>query len=353
MHRLRKLERRRLRTRLRSGRFPRVLTAVGYEIDNAEKTATNSDTTLKSFASRKVGRVFRDLVSHPPPERTPDALHRLRSRVRRARYAAEMFAPVLGKPVQRLAALYKDIADDLGTVHDMDVVPTMSIPGAPQPSPWVMANVRRLRRKSLHAFAKHWKTLRMPQTMADVRGALEHVRKGPVARLYIVRHGIAVDIGKHGVKHDHERMLSARGRKRTQKIGRALALLDWAPDRVLTSPLVRALETARIMAKLSGNNPRLSTSKRLAPDTPIERMAATVVGAVDSAVVVVGHMPSLGKLAGYLLTGDESIELPLKKAGVCCLAFEGSVAPGAGRLEWLMQPRHLAALARKLGRITL
>lgn len=66
--------------------------------------------------------------------------------------------------------------------------------------------------------------------------------------LYIVRHGIAVDLGKEGVTQDDDRMLNGEGRKKTRQIAKALRKLDCTPGRVVTSPLIRAAETADILA---------------------------------------------------------------------------------------------------------
>ena len=65
--------------------------------------------------------------------------------------------------------------------------------------------------------------------------------------LYIVRHGIAVDIGTNGVTSDATRMLSEEGRRKTNEIGASLAVLGVTADIILTSPLVRAYETAEIL----------------------------------------------------------------------------------------------------------
>jgi phosphohistidine phosphatase len=62
--------------------------------------------------------------------------------------------------------------------------------------------------------------------------------------------------------------------------------------------------------------------------------------------MLVGHMPYLAETASELLGGTTRIMITLKRAGVCCISFESEPAEGKGRLEWLLQPRHLRALAR-------
>jgi phosphohistidine phosphatase len=68
--------------------------------------------------------------------------------------------------------------------------------------------------------------------------------------------------------------------------------------------------------------------------------------ALRRGVALVGHQPSLGLLAAWLLQGDDArFMLPLKKGGVALLTFEGLPAAGQGELEWLLPPRLLRALA--------
>ena len=114
-----------------------------------------------------------------------------------------------------------------------------------------------------------------------------------------------------------------------------------------TSPLPRAEETARIMAEV------------LCPDVPFEKCeflrigasAESVVGWLkglrEDSVMIVGHMPGVAEIASSLLTKRPGLDIVFKKAAVCCISFEGAPASGSGRLEWLLQPAQLSALAGK------
>src|SRR5438309_12026701 len=67
-------------------------------------------------------------------------------------------------------------------------------------------------------------------------------------RIYLVRHGIAVDPAEKGALDDYSRPLTARGRRRFRRLARAFARLGEPPDFIFTSPLVRAVQTAEILA---------------------------------------------------------------------------------------------------------
>jgi phosphohistidine phosphatase SixA len=63
-------------------------------------------------------------------------------------------------------------------------------------------------------------------------------------------------------------------------------------------------------------------------------------------MTLVGHLPSLEYLVAALLGGDAPVKVRLRKAGVCAIDFDTSPAAGAGRLEWLLQPRQLRLLGK-------
>lgn len=114
--------------------------------------------------------------------------------------------------------------------------------------------------------------------------------------------------------------------------------LERSLARILTSPLVRAAETAQILAETCEGGVEVESFDALAPGhsfrTVIERLAKLPA---DETVALVGHEPDLGKLAGVLLIGAPAA-LPLKKAGACVISFDGPVTAGTGHLEWFLTP---------------
>lgn len=161
--------------------------------------------------------------------------------------------------------------------------------------------------------------------------------------IYIVRHAIAEEVAADG--RDESRALTPEGRKKMKKAARGLAALDVAPARLFSSPLVRARETAEILAgELGGLEVELTDT--LAPGVD-ERALTRLVDAtpVGDDVMLVGHEPDLSSMLAYWLTGSRGgFETDFKKGAVACLAIDLLPPRGKAILEWLLT-------AGQLGRI--
>ena len=166
--------------------------------------------------------------------------------------------------------------------------------------------------------------------------------------IYFFRHGPAGHRDPTRWPDDAQRPLTAHGIERTREAARGLARIERNGTQVWTSPLERAAQTATILSEELGLEDALETVDLLAPGDA-HRAIVQRLGAIDpaSTVFLVGHEPDLGRLASFLLFGSPGIQLALKKAGVCSLAFEGAVRPGAGRLQAFLPPKVLRRLARK------
>jgi phosphohistidine phosphatase len=163
--------------------------------------------------------------------------------------------------------------------------------------------------------------------------------------LYLMRHGIAAEPTPG--TNDAERALTPEGVRKTTRVAVGLQRLDVKPDVILTSPLRRAAETARLVADVLAPRAGVELYPPLAGGLP----AADVVRGLRPhrrarALFLVGHQPDLGDLASYLLTGTASLApLPFKKAGVAAITL-GAVPPrAAGALEWFLTPSQLRAIA--------
>jgi phosphohistidine phosphatase len=173
----------------------------------------------------------------------------------------------------------------------------------------------------------------------------------PVARrteLLLLRHGIAQEREAGCV--DAERALTDRGRRRTEAVARRLVELGLGVDRLLSSPLLRARQTAEIAAA-AGLAPALELTEALAPGAdPLPQLQAWWPTAIPAGpgprrLGVVGHEPDLGRLAARLI-GAPAGAIALRKAGVALLELheaggaEGTaVSPASLRL--LLSPRVL------------
>lgn len=163
--------------------------------------------------------------------------------------------------------------------------------------------------------------------------------------LYLVRHGIAKDVGEDGVRRDFDRPLSALGLERTEQVMAGLdKIIDEYPDVILTSPLIRARETADICAdQLQGSREVVATDM-LEPGVPPVEMMQWMDHLDWTCMMLVGHMPDMAMLAGACLATDE-LDIVFKKASICFIRFDRHIQPEGGELEWHLQPGILRKLA--------
>jgi phosphohistidine phosphatase len=163
-------------------------------------------------------------------------------------------------------------------------------------------------------------------------------------RLYLVRHGVAVDRDDPDCPPDTERPLTPKGMKKTHAAALGLFALDVKPDAILTSPWLRAVQTAEIFCEVIG----FSSSKIVRSDalkgtsTPAE-LLRDLSKLKAKEVMCFGHEPHLHLVIGQILhTGARITEL--KKAGVACLDLE-RISPPQGQLVALYPPKTLRLLA--------
>jgi phosphohistidine phosphatase len=161
-------------------------------------------------------------------------------------------------------------------------------------------------------------------------------------RLYLLRHGIAVTPGTPGIADD-ERPLTPRGRKRMRQIACGLKSLGLKLDRLITSPLPRALETAEIVAEALGGDYLLEQADALRADRSADSIRQWLMTRTEPRLMIVGHNPAFSELPGLLVTGEPIPLCELRKGGVAAFA---NGPDGGIRLDWLARPR----LLRRVGR---
>lgn len=118
--------------------------------------------------------------------------------------------------------------------------------------------------------------------------------------LYIMRHGPADARSPTG--RDYDRALTQSGRERTMTVARELGRLAQNPSRIFSSPLVRARETAQIVASLLQGTPSVEIRAELAPDGDHFSFVNALL-TTDTSSLVVGHEPDVSELASRLLPG--------------------------------------------------
>lgn len=164
--------------------------------------------------------------------------------------------------------------------------------------------------------------------------------------LYVIRHGIAEEVGPEG--SDGSRRLTPGGRRKLRAAAAGMRALGLAFDALLTSPLVRAAETAAIVAEAFGGRPAPRELAALEPGVPpVETVRALRAFARSKHVAVVGHEPGLSSVAALLLTGSpDGLRLVLKKGGLLHLEVRDPGRGGGATLRCMLTPRQLRRLGR-------
>ncbi|MBA5866041.1 MAG: hypothetical protein GDA67_05000 [Nitrospira sp. CR1.3] len=163
----------------------------------------------------------------------------------------------------------------------------------------------------------------------------------------LFRHGIAIE-REEWEGPDGDRPLTDRGAKRVEQVAAGFKWLELQPTHVVTSPLVRALDSAKILHHALRVRSALQIIDELLPDAPPERLL-TLLSELppESCALCVGHEPHLGLAASVMLAGKPSTAFPFKKAGACLIEISMPLKPGKGSLRWWMGPSQLRALGKK------
>jgi phosphohistidine phosphatase len=162
--------------------------------------------------------------------------------------------------------------------------------------------------------------------------------------LYLVRHAIAAERGDDW-PDDTKRPLTNQGVSRFREVVKGLVWFDVALDEIYSSPLVRARQTADLLAAGLSDSPPVRTLDELAPGHEPARLCAELAKRVKRRrVALVGHEPDLGELAAALLGAKRA--LAFRKGGICRIDVDRLGPSASGSLIWFLPPKVL----RKAGR---
>jgi phosphohistidine phosphatase len=165
---------------------------------------------------------------------------------------------------------------------------------------------------------------------------------GPT-ELYLVRHAIAAERGDDW-PNDDKRPLTARGVSRFEECVSGLAKMGVVIDEIFTSPLVRAKQTADLLASGLPGKPAVKILDVLSPGhAPGSVMAQLAKQAHRRRMALVGHEPDLGELAAHLIGAGRA--LPFKKGGICRIDVESLTSRRPAALTWFVTPRLLRKIA--------
>lgn len=162
--------------------------------------------------------------------------------------------------------------------------------------------------------------------------------------LYVIRHGIAEDRGPDG--KDASRALTPEGVEKLREVAEGLDALGVRWDLVLTSPLVRARQTADVLLKgmtKKGDRPEVVVTSTLVPEaSPSAVLTELATHPAAARIALVSHEPLVSALAAQLL--GSAVPLAFKKGGVCRIDFETAPPDGKGVLRWFAPPKVLRTL---------
>jgi phosphohistidine phosphatase len=165
---------------------------------------------------------------------------------------------------------------------------------------------------------------------------------------YIMRHGLASPRTSVGSADDAKRPLTPEGKKKTQASARGLLRLGLELDWIVTSPLVRAVETAGIVSDSLDSKIPMDISDTLRPGGSPEALIAFLASHPHrKRVLVVGHEPDLGELAARLIGAGRDAHLAFKKGGCCRIDIDEFPPKSPGQLVWWLTPRVMRKLDQK------
>jgi phosphohistidine phosphatase len=162
--------------------------------------------------------------------------------------------------------------------------------------------------------------------------------------LYFFRHGIAMDREDPHITSDQDRPLTEEGVRKTQAAAQGLSRLKVGFDKILTSPWLRATQTADILSEVlemeSEELPELAGNRTV--DDLLQALAQQRGGRM----LLVGHEPLLGNTVGRLLCGAGEFRIDLKKSGVCAVQVDDLPPQAPATLAWLLTSKQLRMIGR-------
>ena len=155
-------------------------------------------------------------------------------------------------------------------------------------------------------------------------------------QVYLLRHGIAED--QHAGKSDAQRRLTPRGVRRLKDVLKQASSYETVPSLVLSSPLVRAFETAEIAAsELGYKNDILQTTALTPESSPAQVWEEIRIHRGESAILLVGHEPLFSSLYSFLLDSP-SLAVRVRKGSLGRIELDASSPRARGILHWILVP---------------
>ena len=165
--------------------------------------------------------------------------------------------------------------------------------------------------------------------------------------LYLLRHGLATEPSVRRLAKDSERSLTPEGKRKMRQIAKSMKALELSFDLILSSPYLRARQTAEIVASAFRADQKLVLAEELTPGASAKGLIHRInsLNPTPENLLLVGHEPSLSQLISLWVAGDPYSSITLKKGGLCRLAVEALQPGRCATLEWLLTPKHMCLMA--------
>lgn len=165
-------------------------------------------------------------------------------------------------------------------------------------------------------------------------------------KLYLLRHGIAVERIGGPIQNDFQRPLTDEGIVELARVARALKRLNVKADLVVSSPLIRARQTAEIIREGLACPKEVEIAEALAPGGSASDVYKVLRNfSTLTEIFLVGHEPDIGRLAGTLLWSGPEFDMPFKKASICRIDISDVPPSFPGRLKWFLTPKVMEFVA--------
>ena len=161
--------------------------------------------------------------------------------------------------------------------------------------------------------------------------------------LFLLRHGLAVECDEFDYAHDAARTLTPKGKKQLRNVAATLRAVELHFDAILSSPLMRAYQTAEIIASELKSRKRLALADELKPGAAVKKLVLKITGLKPAPenVLLVGHEPDFSELLSLFVTGRAGGGFALKKGGLAKLEIEKLRAGKCAQLVWLLTPAQM------------
>ncbi len=162
--------------------------------------------------------------------------------------------------------------------------------------------------------------------------------------LYFLRHALAAEPGTVEVAHDSERPLLPEGAEKMRRAAAGMKRLGLEFDRIVSSPYLRAKQTAEIVADVYKFRGKLRFAEALTPQASFKDLARLLQDFDASAkLLLVGHQPSMGDFVSELAFGQGGATIEIKKGSLCFVELASGSSRGV--LKWLLTPKQMREYA--------